>query len=419
MKVLIKGAKIIDKNSPHHGKKLNVLIERGKIRINPGKDVAFDTEIDARGMYLTPGWCDMRCWLADPGYEHKEDLNSGLDTAAAGGFTAIALLPNNNPVTQSKNDVNYLKRTSHPIVSVYPYAAVTLETSGEELTEMIDLHEAGAVGFTDGLQPIWHSDILMKCLQYLQKFNGLLLNKAEDKFLTQFGVMHEGKQSTMLGMKGIPDLAEELMVIRDLELLKYTGGRLHFSTISTAKSLALIRSARKEGMEVTCDMASYQTAFVDDDLVTFDTNLKVQPPFRGNADRRALLRGLKDGSIDVIVSNHIPQDVESKKLEFDLAEFGVNSLQTVAADISSLSKHVEMDVLLDKISVRPREILDIHVPVIREGESADLTLFDPNAEWNLDKKTNLSKSENSPYWGKKMKGRVRMVIKGAKTVQND
>ncbi len=419
MKVLIKGAKIADRNSPHHGKKANVLVERGKIRINPSKEVAVDTEIDARGMYLTPGWCDMRCWMADPGFEHKEDLASGLDAAAAGGFTAVALLPNNAPVTQSKNDINYLRKTSHPIVSVYPYGAVTCETKGEELTEMIDLHAAGAVGFTDGLQPIWHSDILMKCLQYLQKFNGLLINKAEDKYLTQFGTMHEGKQSTMLGMKGIPGLAEELMIIRDLELLRYAGGRLHFTTISSAKSVALIRAAQKEGLQVTCDMAAYQTGFLDEDLVSFDTNLKVQPPFRSNADRRALLRGLRDDVIDVIVSNHIPQDIESKKLEFDLAEFGVISLQTVAANITALSDEIDMELLLDKVSIRPREILGIEVPVIREGESADLTLFDPKAKWKLDKKTNLSKSENSPFWEKPLKGKVRLVVKGEKTVQND
>ncbi len=418
MKVLIKGATIVDKNAPSHGKKADVLIERGKLRINPGKKATADTVIEAKGMYLTPGWCDMRCWLADPGFEHKEDLESGLDAAMAGGFTAVAALPNNAPVTQTKNDVSYFRKISHPIVSVYPYAAVTVGTKGEELTEMIDLHQAGAAGFSDGLSPIWHSDILMKCLQYLQKFNGLLINKAEDIYLTQFATMHEGKQSTMLGMKGMPGIAEELMVIRDLELLRYAGGRLHFTTISSAKTVSLLRAAKKEGLEVTCDIAAYQTCFLDQDLVSFDTNLKVQPPFREQGDRKALLRGLKEDVIDAIVSNHIPQDIESKKLEFDLAEFGIISLQTVAANLVTMAEDVPMETLLDKVSVRPREILGIEVPVIEEGAAADLTLLDPAADWTLNSRSNRSKSENSPFWMKNLKGRVKLVARGSRIHQN-
>lgn len=417
MKVLIKGARIIDRNSPLNGKKADVYVTRGKLQINP-KETSADVEINARGMYLTPGWCDMRCWLADPGYEHKEDLETGLDAAMAGGFTAVAALPNNNPVTQSKNDVRYLTRAGHSIVDVYPYGTVTLGARGEELAEMIDLHEAGAVGFTDGLNPVWHSDILMKCLQYLQKFDGLLVNLAEDKYLTQFATMHEGRQSTMLGMKGIPGIAEDLMVIRDLELLRYAGGRLHFTTISSAKTISLIRAARREGLQVTCDMAAYQTSFLDEDLVNFNSNLKVRPPFRENADRRALFRGLRDDIIDVIVSNHIPQDVESKKLEFDLAEFGMISFQTVAANLAELMEEVPVEQLLDKISIRPREILGIEVPVIRDEASADLTLFDPKAVWTFDRETNRSRSENSPYFGREMTGKVRAVIKGGQIHQN-
>jgi dihydroorotase len=418
MKILIKGANIVDRNSPHHGKKADVLVDRGKITVNPGSKTAAEKMIEAKGMYLTPGWCDMRCWLGDPGFEHKEDLMSGLDAAMAGGFTSLAVLPNNEPVTQSKNDIKYLKGFVHDIVEILPLAAVTRQTKGEELTEMIDLYTAGAVAFTDGLEAIWHSDIFMKCLQYLQKFDGLLINKAEDKYLTQFGTMHEGKQSTMLGMKGIPGLAEELMVMRDLELLRYTGGRLHFTTISTGKTLILIRAAKKEGLDVTCDMAAYQTLFSDTSLINFDTNLKVQPPFRESTDKRALIKGLKDDTIDVIVSNHIPQDSESKKLEFDLAEFGVISFQTVGSNIASLSEEVPIEQLLDKISVRPREILKTQIPVIANGEQANLTLFDPKAQWTLDGKTNLSKSVNSPFWEQTLTGKVVCVVKGGRSYMN-
>jgi dihydroorotase len=414
MKVLIKGVSIIDRNSPHHGTQVDVLVERGKLHVNPGKSAKADKTIEAKGMYLTPGWCDMRCWLGDPGFEHKEDIQTGLDAAMAGGFTAVALLPNNDPVTQSKNDIKYLKGANHDLVEVLPLAAVTRGTKGEELTEMIDLHTAGAAGFTDGLASIWHSDILMKCLQYLQKFDGLLINKAEDMYLTRFGVMHEGKQSTMLGMKGIPGLAEELMVMRDLELLKYAGGRLHFTTISTGRTLAMIRAARKEGLDITCDMAAYQTMFTDEDLVSFDTYLKVQPPFRENTDRKALIRGLKDDTIDVICSNHIPQDTESKILEFDLAEFGMISLQTVASNLVSLSEEVPMEKLLDKVSIRPREILKTDIPVIKTDEIANITLFDPAATWTLNDDTNLSKSVNSPFWDKPLTGQVKLVMKGSR-----
>ncbi len=414
MKLLIKGARVIDRNSEFHGKVCDVFVERGRIQVNPGGKISADREVEAKGMYLTPGWFDMRCWLADPGFEHKEDLESGLTAAMYGGFTGVAALPNNSPITQSKNDVKYLANNGHPIVTIYPYGAVTLGCKGEELTEMIDLHTAGAVGFTDGLSPVWHSDILMKALQYLQKFDGQLVNKAEDRYLTKYGTMHEGKQSTMLGMKGIPGIAEELMIMRDLELLRYAGGKIHFATISSAKSVALIKAARKEGLSVTCDMASYQTAFLDSDLVNFDANYKVQPPFREKSDRSALIRGLKEDVVDVLVSNHVPQDMENKKLEFDLAEFGIISFQTVASDIAALSNEVPVESLLDKISIRPREILGLEIPVIADDETADLTLFDPKSEWILDRQTSHSKSHNSPFWGKKLKGRVQLVVKGAK-----
>lgn len=413
MKLTIKGATIIDRNSRHHGKKRDIVLDRGKINVETGKSAGGDEVIEARGMYLTPGWCDMRSWLADPGFEHKEDLSSGLDAAMAGGFTAVAVLPNNEPVTQTKNDIAYLNKYSHPITEVLPYAAVTRNTEGTELTEMIDLHAAGAVAFTDGIQPIWHSDILLKSLQYLQKFNGLLINIAEDRNLNHFGAMHEGVQSTMLGLKGMPAIAEELMIRRDVELLKYAGGRIHFTTVSTAGSVRLIKAARKKGLNVTCDMAVYQCLFDDEALAGFDTVLKVKPPFRGKKDRNALIKALQEDTIDVLVSNHIPQDEESKKLEFDLADFGMISLQTVAANLVSLADKVPMEQLLDKVSVRPRELLQTGVPVIEDGEPINLTLFDPQAEWILDAETNYSKSVNSPFWKNTLKGRVVLTARGS------
>ena len=414
MKVLIKGAKICDRNSPYHGKVKDVLVERGKLRVAP-KDIQTDNIIEAKGMYLMPGWADMWCWLADPGHEHKETMESGLSAAAAGGFTAVAVLPNNVPVTQSKSDVISLKKASGGVTEVFPMAAVTRNTEGTELTEMIDLDAAGAVAFTDGHNPIWHSDILLKSLQYLQKFRGLLINRPEDRHLTQFGTMHEGIQSTMLGMKGMPSLAESLMIRRDIDLLRYAGGKIHFSLISSAESVTLIRKAKKEGLQVTCDLAAYQTGFTDADAQGFDTAFKVNPPFRTPADRRALIKGLKDGTIDVISSAHTPQDEESKNLEFDLAEFGMISLQTVGPNLVSLAEEIPLEELLDKVSVRPREILGIGQATIDEGMDANLTLFDPRAEWQFDAYSNHSLSKNSPYWGKTLKGKVIAVIRGTES----
>jgi dihydroorotase len=410
-KILIKSAKILNQGSSHHGKVRDVLIDKDKI-VKIGKiDDKADRVIEAKGKILSLGWFDMRAWFADPGFEHKEDIASGREAAMDGGFTGVALLPNNKPVTQSKNDISYLRSgNSTSLTQIYPIAAITQDTKGEELTEMIDLHTAGAVAFSDGLKPIWHSDILLKTLQYLQKFDGLLIDRPEDIHLNMFGVMNEGISSTMLGMKGMPTLAEELIVQRNLDILAYAGGRLHMSCVSSEKSLSLIRAARKKGLKITCDIAAYQTAFDDSALKDFDTAYKVNPPFRTVAENKALIKGLQDGSIDVIVSGHIPHDEESKKLEFDLADFGIISLQTVAANITSLSEKVEMELLIEKLTTNPKMLLKLQINHIEEGENANLTLFDPNHEWVLDNKTNKSKSVNSPYWKMPLKGKAVAVF---------
>jgi len=410
MKILIKQAKILDEQSKYHKKVVDVLITKGQIqKIDKSITDKADKEIKAKGCFLSLGWFDLQTVSGDPGNEHKEDFSSLKAAALAGGFTGLAVLPNNKPVTQTKNDISYLKNQSD-VVDIYPVAAITLDTKGEELTEMIDLHTAGAVAFSDGLKTIWHTDILLKSLQYLQKFDGLLINRPEDIYLNMFGVMNEGESSTMLGMKGMPVLSEVLSIKRDLEVLQYAGGRLHFSNVSTAEGVKLIKSAKKAGLNVTCDVASFQTAFTDSDLADFDTNLKVNPPFRSKKDNKALVKALQDGTIDVIVSAHQPHDEESKKLEFDLADFGVSSLQSTASDICRLAEDVDIEHLISKITKAPRELLGLNVPTIEEGEQANLTLLDPKAEWKLDATTNKSKAANSPYWNRKLKGKVSAVI---------
>ena len=279
---------------------------------------------------------------------------------------------------------------------------------------MIDLHEAGAIGFTDGLKPIWHTDIFLKALQYLQKFNGLLIDHPEDIWLNLFGQMHEGVNSTMLGLKGMPRIAEELSLSRNIDLLQYAGGRVHFSRVSTSRSIALVRAAKKKGLSVSCDIASYQPLLDDSLLQDFDTNYKVNPPLREKSDQDALIKGLKDGTIDVLCSGHLPHDDESKNLEFDLADFGMSNLQTFASQLTSLSASVPLNDLIEKVTTGPRTLLGIESPLIAVNEKANLTLFDPHHEWTLDAKSNFSKSKNSPWFGKKVKGKAVAVFNNSR-----
>ena len=279
---------------------------------------------------------------------------------------------------------------------------------------MIDLHEAGAIGFTDGLKPVWHTDIFLKSLQYLQKFDGLLLDHPEDTWLSLFGQMHEGPQSTRLGLKGLPRIAEEVAVSKNLELLTYAGGRLHMAKLSTAKSIDLIRNAKKKGLQVTCDVAAYQPLYADDVLSDFDTNFKVNPPLREKSDQDALIKGLKDGTIDVLVSNHTPHEDESKFLEFDQAEFGMTNLQTFAAQLTALSKSVEWEDLIRKVTAAPRQLLKLPPVVVDTDTKANLTLLDPNRTWQYKLETNYSKSRNSPWLGQTLTGKVVAVFNNNK-----
>lgn len=414
MKILIQAPEILDPGSPFHKKEKNVLIRNGRIAEIGDKNYAADKTIKAEGMKLSVGWFDLGTFIGDPGLEYKEDLASGTRTAEAGGFTEIAMLPNTVPCVQSKNEISYLVRgNENRLVQVHPLASVTRNNLGEELTEMIDLHAAGAVGFTDGLKTIWHTDIFLKSLQYIQKFNGVLIDHPEDYWLNLFGQMHEGVNSTRLGMKGMPRIAEEIVIGKNLELLQYAGGRLHFARVSTPKSLELIKAAKRK-FKVTCDVTVFQALFDDSALFDFDTNLKVNPPVREKADNESIIKALRDGTVDVLSSGHVPQDEESKNLEFDRAEFGMISLQTFCASLTSLSKNVDWDVLIEKVTSGPRKVLQLEVPRIEVDVKANLTLMDPNHTWVLDEKSNLSKSKNSPWFGKKVTGKAVAVFNNGK-----
>ena len=281
---------------------------------------------------------------------------------------------------------------------------------------MIDLHHAGAVAFSDGIEPLWHTDVFGKALQYLQRFDGLLINRAEDKMLSAHGHMNEGLHSTMLGTPGIPKLSEELMISRDLALLEYYGGKLHFANISSETSLAMIKSAKRRGLNVTCDVAAHQLLLDDGELLDFDTNYKVNPPLRGRKTIKALMNGLKEGTIDVLVSDHRPEDEEGKKLEFDLAAFGMLGIQEMGPMVHEISKQMDLDLIIDKITYQPRRLLGLDIPLLKVGEKAVLTLFDPSRKWIFNQNSNQSKSRNSPNYGKELQGKAVAVFNNGKVL---
>lgn len=428
MRILIKSVKIVDSASKFNGQTKDILIENGIIQqIANDIESNADQTISGENLYVSAGWIDMRVSPKDPGYESKEDLNTLSAAAMAGGFTEIVTLPNTKPVVQTKEAIAYVKNFAlSQLINIYPTGAVTKNCEGKDFTEMLDLHQAGAIAFTDGDHTLWNADILLKTLQYLAPIDSLLMNRPEEPSMTIFGQMHEGIESTLLGMKGIPSTAEELMLMRDLKLLEYYLGKnfaqinnscLHFSTISTKNGVELIRQAKAKGLPVSCDIAAHQLAFTDKDLSDFDSNLKVNPPFRSQEDIKALQQGLEDGTIDVIVSDHNPQDEESKNLEFDMADFGIIGLET-AFSVANTYSNLSIDKIIEKLTTSPRKLLRLKNVSIKEGNQANLSIFDPNQEWVYESKNIQSKSKNSPFIDKKLTGKVKAVINKGKVFIN-
>jgi len=431
MKLLIRAARVIDSRSPYNGQVRDLLIENGLIR-EVGEGLAADEKtrvIEGENLCVSPGWFDLRVAGRDPGYEHKEDLKTVCRVAARGGFTDLAILPNTRPAIDSKDTLAYIRHsTLGQVVSVHPIAAVTKGAEGKDFTEMIDLHHAGAVAFSDGEHPLTNPDLLVKTIQYLRPFDGLLMNRPEETKLTHFGQMNEGLTSTQLGLKGMPAIAEELIVERDLRLLAYaleTGNTpeetpagksltegplpcLHFSVISTARSVDLIRQAKAAGLPVSCDVAAHQLVYDETALMAFDTNLKVNPPFRLASDVEALRQGVIDGTIDAVVSDHSPQDEESKNLEFDQAEFGILGLETVFSLLRTHLPELSLEQLVDRLTYQPRRILRLPVHTVAENEPATLTVFDPDRPWVYQR--TASRSRNTPFLGQELRGKALWVI---------
>ncbi|CAH0995261.1 Dihydroorotase [Emticicia aquatica] len=429
MNILLKSVTIIDSNSTFNGQKKDIFVENGIItEIADNISKVANQTISGENLHVSAGWIDMRVSPKDPGYESKEDLNTLTNAAMAGGFTEIVTLPNSKPVVQTKEAIAYIKNFSlNKIINIYPTGAITKNCEGKDFTEMLDLFQAGAVAFTDGDHTLWNADILLKTLQYLAPIDALLMNRPEEPSMTIFGQMHEGIESTLLGMKGIPSTAEELMIMRDLKLLEYFVGSnptdkmnscLHFSTISTKQSVELIRQAKAKGLPISCDIAAHQLVFTDKDLHNFDTNLKVNPPFRSQSDIEALQKGLSDGTIDVIVSDHNPQDEESKNLEFDMADFGIIGLETTFSVANNSSK-LSTETLIEKLTINPRKLLRLPIVKINEGEKANLTIFDPTQKWEYTSKNIKSKSKNSPFIEKTLIGKSIAIINKGQIHIND
>lgn len=376
------------------------------------EEIEFEKIVDSSGWLVSESWLDLRCGIGEPGLEYKETVISLCELLSASGFGSAVILPNTEPTIQSKNEVDFILNKSRPFTpQLIIQGAVTKNTAGEDLTEILDMHhQSGVYIFGDGVKTLSNGDRYMKILLYLQKFNGLLFDHAYDPLLAIFGQMHEGEISTKLGMKGIPNLAEDIAIQRNLEIIRYAGGRVHFQTISTAKGVDLIRQAKKEGLNVTADCSIYQLLFSENDLTDFDSNYKVKPPFRGEEDRNALIEGLKDGTIDALVSNHQPQDFDSKFMEYDLASFGMVGLQTFLPAMVYLEKEVGWELLIQKITSGPTN-------VIGSEKSIGWTIFDPSEKWNYNEKSNKSLSHNSPWFGKELIGQVKYVIQKGQLIQ--
>ena len=413
MIVLIRAAKVVDPNSKHHNKVVDILIEKGIIQdIGKNLTVPKDADIiEEKGLHVSPGLFDLHVNFGDPGFEWKEDMQTGMLAAAKGGFTGVLCMPSTLPVIDTKSQVEYIQKMSTGnVVNVHPAGSITKNLKGQELTEMFDMNRSGALAFTDDKNSIQHAGVMKLALLYAKNFGGIIMNQANDKSISKDGQMNEGVTSTLLGLKGIPSLAEDLMIARDIKLAEYTEGRLHFSCISTAASVELIRAAKKQGLKITADVAIHNLVLDETVCKGFDTRNKVNPALRTQKDIKALLKGLKDGTIDAICTDHTPQDIEHKKIEFDNAEFGMIGLQTAFSLACQLEQEIGLEGIIDKMAIKPRKILGIEVPEVNIEKAANLCLFNPSTEWTLEEKDIVSKSKNTPFVGKTLKGKIVGVV---------
>ena len=414
MNLLINQAIIICPSSPFHGQTKDILIIDGTIqKIEDHIQENASQVIRQDNLHVSIGWMDIFAQFGDPGYEHRETLQTGSAAAAAGGFTDVMVLPNTNPSISTKSVVEYIKQKSTTLpVNIYPIAAITKNAEGKELTEMYDMFNSGAIAFSDGTQSLQSPGVLLKALQYVLPLHATVIQIPDDKSISAHGLMNEGIISTQLGLPGKPAIAEEIMIARDIELLKYTQSRLHITGVSTKNGLALIKAAKKDGLQLTCSVSPAHLWFCDEDLVKYDCNLKLNPPLRTKADREALRQALLDGTIDCIASHHLPQHWDDKTCEFEYAKNGMISLEVVFAVANSFV--ADINKLIEQLTTNPRNIFGLPMPAFKEGEAACLTLFVPGQHFIFEEKNIKSSSKNSAFTGKELKGKVVGIINGDK-----
>ncbi len=415
MNLIVKNATIIDKNSPFNTKAVDIVIENGIIK-KIAQDIPNDDNfkaIELDNLHVSQGWFDSSVSFGEPGYEDRETLLNGLNTAAKSGFTNVALQPNGHPIADTQADIHFLiNKSAQHAVTLHPIGALTKGSEGNDIAELFDMKNAGAVAFGDYNKAIPNANILKIALQYVQDFDGLVIAYAQDDKIKGKGVVHEGEVSTRLGLKGIPALAEELQIARNLFLLEYTGGKMHIPTVSTAKSVQLIREAKAKGLTVTCSVAVHHLVLTDETLTDFDTRYKVAPPLRPESERKALIEGVLDGTIDLITSDHNPIDIENKKMEFDLAKDGTIGLETA---FGALMTVLPLEVIIEKLT-SGHGVFSIDKQSIKEGEKACFTLFTPDDKKEFTKKDILSKSKNSAFLGRELMGNVYGIYSNGQLV---
>ena len=418
MKLLIKQARIVDPLSPFNGQTVNLFIENGMIaRIGAPDDTPADQVIGMPGIHVSPGWVDVFAHFADPGLEYKETLESGAAAAAAGGFTDVFILPNTQPAIHNKAAVEYITHKSQQLpVTVHPLGAVTKNTEGKELAEMYDMKNSGAIAFSDGTQPVQSAGLLIKALQYVKAFGGVIIQVPDDRSIQPGGLMNEGIVSTRLGLPGKPALAEELMVARDIKLARYADSGLHLTAISTRKSVDYTERGKRSGVAVSCSVTPYHLFFNDEDLVRYDTNLKVNPPLRTRDEQLALQQAIREGKIDCIASHHQPHEFDSKVVEFEYARFGMSGLETSFAACQTAVPGLEPEQWVNLFAVNPRRIFGLPPATIAEGNKACLTLFDPGKSWTVNRESLRSKSQNNPFTGRQLTGKPLGIINGLHAV---
>ena len=395
--------------------------------ISNGTDISAAEEpeiIDASGMYVVPGLIDAHCHLRDPGYEYKEDIESGTRSAAKGGFTSVACMPNTNPVIDNEAVVSYIKNKAETVgyVNVFPIGAISKGCKGEELAEIGELKYAGAVAISDDGKPVNSAGLMKKAMIYSSMFNIPVISHCEDLSLAEDGVMNEGYNSTVLGLKGIPAAAEETMIARELILSEYTGVPIHIAHVSTKLGIELIRNAKQRGVKVTCETCPHYFSLTDDLCLEFNTLAKVNPPLRRPEDVKAVIEGLKDGTIDIIATDHAPHHDDEKNVEFGYAANGMVGFETALPLVLTNLYHTgEMDIgqIIAKMTVNPAKMLGLQKGDISEGQPCDITIFDPDEEYEIDVEKFESKSRNSPFNGYKVKGKVKYTIVGGKVVVRD